>query len=97
MSEALANCVACGLDMLEGDKAWALSTHNLDLDTRTMSTVTDYQCEGCYILRLEPRVANLLLDGRRGYITAVKMVRDEMGWSLRESADWVKKIKASAS
>lgn len=89
------SCVNCGKELHEGDSAWQSPvTHHIT--SESVRSTVDYQCEDCFLLRLKPRVLHMLADGHKGYVRAVTTVREEMGWTLRESGDWVKATKAEA-
>lgn len=91
------NCALCGKEMHEGDKAWQSPVTHHITGAGVHSTV-DYQCDDCYLQRLELRVLHLLSseDRHKGYVSAVTLTRNETGWSLQEAADWVRKIRAEA-
>lgn len=84
-------CVTCGRDLMVGESVWESPvTHNITPAGVTSSV--DYQCDGCH--DLAEWVRSVLPSGHHGYVDAVTTVRARMCWTLQQSADFVKAIKA---
>lgn len=83
-------CVTCTRDLQLGESVWESPvTHTIRPEGITSSV--DYQCDSCH--DLEEWVRSVLPSGHRGYVDAVTTVRARLGWTLQQSADWVKAIK----
>lgn len=83
-------CVTCTRDLMLGENVWESPiTHTITPDAVT-STV-DYQCDNCH--DLDEWVRSVEPTSHHGYVAAVKTVRERTGWSLHESALFVKAVR----